>query len=145
MIKVLHVIPSLDRQSGGPAQVIWDFIEGSKKQVDYNICTNREGLTTQELNQLSEKHQIPIHHFDYFGSHSTKLSFSLLLWFLRNYKQFDIVHIHAGFSFTSEFVGIFCSALKTPFIYRPLGTLSPYSISAGNTLFKRLFLPLETK
>jgi len=143
MINVLHVIPSLDRQSGGPAQVIWDFIEGSKKQVDYQICTNREGLTTQELNQLSEKHQIPIHHFEYLGSHSTKFSFSLLLWFLRNYKQFDVVHIHAGFSLTSEFVGLFCRILGIPFIYRPLGTLSPYSLSAGNSLFKRLFLPLE--
>ncbi len=143
MIKVLHVIPSLDRKSGGPAQVIWDYIEGSKTQIEYQICTNREGLNNQDFNQLSEKHQIPIHHFDYLGTHSTKFSFSLFFWFFKNYKQFDVIHIHAGFSLTSEFVGLFCRILGIPFIFRPLGTLSPYSISAGNSLFKNVFLPLE--
>lgn len=143
MIKVLHVIPSLDRKSGGPAQVIWDYIDGSKEQIEYHICTNREGLSVQELEKLSAKHQISIHHFNYLGSHSTKFSFSLFFWFLKNYLQFDLIHIHAGFSLTSEFVGLFCRVLNISFIYRPLGTLSPYSLSSGNSLFKRIFLPLE--
>lgn len=57
-----------------------------------------------------------------------KLSLPLGSWLMRHVRQFDVVHIHALFSFAT-IPG--CRAARragVPYVMRPLGTLDPWSL-----------------
>lgn len=144
-MRILHIIPSLDKKSGGPAQVIWDFIDLTKADFSYEVCSTNEGLSDKEINHLQEEKTIPIHCFSYSGTHSTKRSLALFSWLKKECVQFDLVYIHAGFSLISEVSALICGFKKIPFVYRPLGTLSPYSLKAGRSFFKSMALFLEKR
>lgn len=144
-MRILHIIPSLDKKSGGPAQVIWDFIDLTKTDYSYEVCSTNEGISDKEIKQLQEKKQVPIHCFYYSGIHSTKRSNALFYWLWKECSRFDLVYIHAGFSLISEISALICGFKKIPFVYRPLGTLSPYSLKAGRSFFKTIALILEKR
>ena len=142
-MRILHVIPSIDKKSGGPAKAIWDYINLTKDVFDYEIFTTNEGLTNDEISELSSKNGIQIHAYDYIGRHSFKFSYKLLLSLLKHAITFEYVYIHAGFSIISQLAALICILVDQPYIYRPLGTLSPYSLKVGKSFIKKLMLPFE--
>jgi glycosyltransferase involved in cell wall biosynthesis len=69
-----------------------------------------------------------------------KVSPGLAWWLLRNVHRFDVVHIHALFSFSS--VAAACAArwAGVPYVIRPLGTLARYGMTQNRPWLKRLSL-----
>jgi glycosyltransferase involved in cell wall biosynthesis len=61
-------------------------------------------------------------------------------WLWQNVRRFDVVHIHALFSFSSIAAAIVARARGVPYIVRPLGTLMTYGISQRRPWLKRLSL-----
>jgi len=69
-----------------------------------------------------------------------KVSPSLFLWLMRNCRQFDVVHIHALFSFSSLAAAFAAWWHDVPYVIRPLGTLNRYGIKHRRSFLKGLSL-----
>jgi glycosyltransferase involved in cell wall biosynthesis len=60
----------------------------------------------------------------------------------RNIRDYDVVHIHALFSFTSVMAAWAARRAGVPYVVRPLGTLNRYGVTQRRPLLKRLSLKL---
>ncbi len=143
MKTIVHIIPSLSKSSGGPAQAIWQMTEAVKDDVESIILTTNEGLSKNELDDYQQLQHPKIYLFDYKGNHSYKVSLGLFKKAISLMNSVHTFHIHAGFSLISEWIALLCMVYKQNYVYRPLGTLSTYSLKAGNKFLKTLALPVE--
>lgn len=144
MKQICHVIPSLDPESGGPAQAIHHFINATASHHKHEILTTLEGIASVEDElRVRKRSHADISFFSYFGKHSFKWSAGLWKTLKRNADHIHLMHIHAGFSMISMAAARFCRINNIPYIYRPLGVFSEYSLSQGNQLLKKAFLPFE--
>lgn len=66
-----------------------------------------------------------------------KCSWSFARWINRHVRNYDLVHIHALFSFTSVVAASAANRAGVPYIVRPLGTLSPYGLRERRARLKR--------
>lgn len=67
-----------------------------------------------------------------------KVSIGCAWWLLHHAHQYDIVHIHALFSFTSAVAAWAARRANVPYVIRPLGTLNRYGIEQRRPALKRL-------
>jgi glycosyltransferase involved in cell wall biosynthesis len=70
---------------------------------------------------------IPIHLFKRSISEQWKVSLGLWNWLRRNVRHYDIVHIHAIWSFATVAASRAAERCNVPYIIRPAGMLSSYS------------------
>ncbi len=63
-------------------------------------------------------------------------------WIVRHVRDYDLVHVHALFSFTSAVAAMAARRAGVPYIVRPLGTLNRYGVEQRRPLLKRLSLSL---
>jgi glycosyltransferase involved in cell wall biosynthesis len=63
------------------------------------------------------------------------------MWLTGHVRDFDLVHVHAVFSYASMAAGRAALAAGVPFVVRPLGTLDPWSV-AHHRWRKRTLLSL---
>lgn len=68
-----------------------------------------------------------LHIFKRNFSESWKVSFGLALWLIKNISKYDVVHIHAIWSFSSTVSALLCRYNRVKYILRPAGMLSLYS------------------
>lgn len=73
--------------------------------------------------------------FDFY-----KIAPAMLPWLWRHVRSFDVVHIHALFSFTSTAASLIANWRGVPYVIRPLGTLSRYGVTQRRPWLKRLSL-----
>jgi len=71
-----------------------------------------------------------------------KISFGLARWLNRNIGRFDLVHIHALFSFASTAAAMVARRKKIPYVVRPLGVLNQWGLEHRRPLLKQLSLRL---
>ncbi len=141
-MRVLHVIPSLAKVHGGPSQAIELFEQACALQgiAMTTVTTDDDGPGKRTANTDTHLNS-PLGASRYFFRKNTefyKISFSLLLWLWQNVKKYDVVHIHALFSFTSTVASVIARMKKVPYIIRPLGTLNHYGRRHRRTFLKRL-------
>ena len=73
-------------------------------------------------------------------------SWPLTLWLWRNVRKFDVIHIHALFSYPSTAAAVCAKVTGTPFIVRPLGTLNQWGMQNRKRWLKTAsFLLLESR
>jgi glycosyltransferase involved in cell wall biosynthesis len=80
----------------------------------------------------------------YFARQSAFYTFSLPLtrWLATHAGRYDIVHIHALFSYASLPAAFFARRSGVPYVVRPLGTLSRWGLAHRRPSLKRLSFPL---
>jgi glycosyltransferase involved in cell wall biosynthesis len=61
-------------------------------------------------------------------------------WLWKHVAEFDVVHIHALFSFVSNAAALICRLRGVPYIVRPLGTLNSWGVTNRRPWLKRLSL-----
>lgn len=66
-----------------------------------------------------------------------KVSLPLARWLWRHVRDYDLVHIHALFSFSSVAAALAAAWRGVPFIVRPLGVLGRYGMSKRRPWLKR--------
>jgi glycosyltransferase involved in cell wall biosynthesis len=66
----------------------------------------------------------------------------VLFWLWCNVNHYDVIHIHAMFSFPSTVAGIVAWLKGTPYVVRPLGTLMSYGVGQRRPWLKRLSIKL---
>jgi glycosyltransferase involved in cell wall biosynthesis len=69
-----------------------------------------------------------------------KVSPGFARWINRHVQDYDLVHIHALFSFTSVAAAWAARSAGIPYLVRPLGTLNRYGIEKRRPWLKRLSL-----
>lgn len=65
-------------------------------------------------------------------------SIPLARWLTRHIREFDVVHIHALFSFSSVVAAYLARRQAVPYIIRPLGTLNDWGMKNRRPWLKRL-------
>ncbi len=145
-MKVLHVIPSLWRGDGGPTHALL-AIEKALTARGVNVETattddagpgKRNGKQCgQPLLEGGATHWYFRKRADFY-----KPAPSLLRWLSREVTRFDIVHIHALFSFTTTAAARAAHMAGVPYIVRPMGSLDRWGLQQRRPLFKQLSLSL---
>lgn len=141
-MKVLHVIPSLSRIHGGPSQALALMERALAAQgVTVETATTDDdgphrrngkpcGRPLQEngVTRWYFRKQI-----DFY-----KVSLAFSHWIGREAGQYDLLHIHALFSFTSSAAARAAQRAGVPYLLRPLGTLNQYGIEQRRRRIKAL-------
>tara|TARA_R110002096_G_scaffold285073_15_gene478930 strand:+ start:1165 stop:2355 length:1191 start_codon:yes stop_codon:yes gene_type:complete len=142
LMKVLHVIPSLSPAHGGPSKALPLMAEAlSAEGVEVTIVTTDDDGPGRRLPQPVEFPENtdfgPIWRFPK-QTEFYKVSFPLSKWIRRHINEFDVVHVHALFSYTSVAAARIARKAGVPYIIRPLGVLNSYGISNRRKLLKKL-------
>jgi glycosyltransferase involved in cell wall biosynthesis len=102
-----------------------------RRHVDVTIATtdaDGPGRLAMPLERTQLFHDVPTIVFRRQFSEAYKYSAPLARWLDANVSRFDLVHIHAVFSHASMAAAAACRKHGVPYVVRPLGTLTPWSL-----------------
>jgi len=149
-LRVLHVIPSVSPLRGGPSKAVIEMVAALRQSgVNAEIATTNDhgaGLLDIELNQIIEHKGVPIRFFKRFSPPAVALrefaySWAFQRWLKKNISDYDVVHIHAIFSFCSSYAMLLARRRDIPYVVRPIGQLERWSL-AQSSLRKLRYLNL---
>lgn len=145
-MKVLHVIPSLADAHGGPSGVM-RLIERALRErgVEVETATTDDGgadrrngkpvgvlLREEDANRWYFRRTTNLY----------KVSLPFARWILGHAHDYDLIHVHALFSFTSSIAALAARRAQVPYVVRPLGTLNRYGVTQRRPWLKRLSIAL---
>ena len=150
-LKVLHVIPSISPRRGGPSQAAIEMVNALRlRHVDASILTTNDDceslLTDLPIGGWTSYCGVPVLAFPRWNPPIRVLkeyifSSRLNRWFPGNIRNFDIIHVHALFSYPSTVAMMHARRARIPYLLRTIGQLSPWSL-AQSKLRKQLMLKL---
>ena len=131
-LRVLHVIPSVAASSGGPSKAIaqMERVLSEAGHEVVTVATDDDGPgrrltvaagTAVQCNGATRLY-FPLQCRPY------KVSLPLLAWLRREVPNFDVVHVHALFSFAPVAAARIARRAGVPYIIRPLGVLNRYGM-----------------
>jgi glycosyltransferase involved in cell wall biosynthesis len=143
-MKALHVIPSLSFAHGGPSHAI-RLTERALRMQGVEIetaTTDDDGPGARNGKRCGvplTEHGVTRRYFrkrlEFY-----KASPGFARWIYAQVQDYDVVHIHALFSFTSVAAAWAARGAGVPYVVRPLGTLNRYGVKKRRPWLKRLSL-----
>ena len=152
-MKILHIIPSVSPVRGGPSKDIIEMVSAlNKLGIDTEIATtNDDGDQEMEvtLDALDVYQGVPVRFFQRFSPPISALrefaySGDFRRWLKANIERYDVIHVHAIFSFTSSYAMYLARKRGIAYVVRPIGQLDSWSLKQSS-LRKWLFLTLFEK
>lgn len=148
-MRILHVIPSVSSARGGPSVLLRTLAGGlAQSGVEVHVATTDD----DSMDVIDRPHGIPISDggatYWYFKrqTHFYTVSLPLSKWLRIHVADYDVVHIHALFSFPSVSAAYWARRMRVPYIIRPLGTLNRWGLENRRPWLKRIsLLCLERK
>lgn len=141
-IRVLHVIPSVSPTQGGPSFALPLFARAAMgKGATVAIATTNDDGPDAQLD-------VPLNEFAkgpsgvaciYFrkNTEAYKVSLGLARWLRRHAADYDVVHVHALFSFSSYAAARAARRSGVPYIVRPLGVLNRWGLENRRRILKQ--------
>jgi len=147
--KILHVIPSVGPQRGGPSVLMRTLARAlSQAGMEVHVATTDDNGPGRLRVPLGVPQQEDGATFWYFPRQTRFYTFSwpLTRWLARHVREFDLVHIHALFSYAALPAALLAHRAGVPYIVRPLGTLNRWGIENRRPWLKKLsFRVLESR
>ena len=150
-LKVLHVIPSISPRRGGPSQAVIEMVTALRlRGVDATILTTNDDceslLTDLPTGGWTTYSGVPVLAFPRWSPPMGALrefaySAGLNQWLTNNISNFDLLHVHALFSFPSTVAMLQARRSCVPYLLRTIGQLSPWSLARSKAR-KKLMLRL---
>jgi glycosyltransferase involved in cell wall biosynthesis len=139
-MKILHVIPSLSQVHGGPTNALL-LMERALAALGISIetaTTDDEGHGLHNGKVLGQAlvENGAVHWYFRKATEFYKVSPAFANWIASEVRRFDVVHIHALFSFTSVVTAWAARRAGVPYVIRPLGTLNEYGREKRRRLLK---------
>lgn len=145
-LRVLHVIPSVSHSSGGPSKAIGQMervlaesgVEVVTATTDDDGPHGRLDVSTGTAIACNGATRF------YFPRQTGpyKASLPMLRWLRREVPGFDLVHVHALFSFAPVAAAWIARSSGVPYIIRPLGVLNRYGMVERRSRLKALSVGL---
>ncbi len=141
-IRVLHVIPSLGPARGGPSFALVSLARELERQgVSVEVCATDDNGPDRLKVQLSGPKPTRWNSVTtWFFPRQTRFytfSWPLTWWLVRHVHRYDLVHIHALFSYAALPASVAARLSRVPYVVRPLGTLNAYGMTRRRPLLKR--------
>ena len=131
-MRVLHVIPSAAPADGGPNLAVRAIARGlAARGVEVTVATtNASGSDTLDvpLGTPVIDEGVVYRYFARTVPGSWKFSWPLTRWLWANAAGYDVVHVHALFSYATIPGCRAAAHAPVPYVLRPLGTLSEWSL-----------------
>jgi glycosyltransferase involved in cell wall biosynthesis len=130
-LKVLHVIPSIGPARGGPSFVIRTLAGG---QAEYGMDVHVAATDDDGPGQRTPPASVPFTEAGvtyWIFPRQTRFylfSFPLTRWLWRHAREYDVIHIHALFSYSAIAAALSAARAGVPYIVRPLGTLNRWGM-----------------
>jgi glycosyltransferase involved in cell wall biosynthesis len=132
-MNVLHVIPTIDLEKGGPSHGVRMMAEAcAARGLQVEVAATSYGTSrgTADPGRLWEYQEGGVIYrlFPQVRGSRWNLSLPLTRWLLAQAGRYDVLHVHAPFSYPTLAA---CGAARrrgAPYIYRTMGTLDPWSL-----------------
>lgn len=145
-MRVLHVIPSLSLDHGGPTRAL----------AMMERALSAEGVTVETVtsdddgprDRLSRPLAVPVQENGvtrrYFPRRTVfyKVSPAMGRWLAQHVRDYDLLHVHALFSYSSVAAARAARRAGVPYVLRPLGTLARYGVMQRRPWLKQASLAL---
>lgn len=135
------MIPSVSLKDGGPSIAI-AAMERALTSMGVEVTT---ATTDSELSFLESPVNGATRVYARKRSEFYKVAPAIVPWLIANISKFDVVHIHALFSFTSTVAAWIARSRRVPYIVRPLGTLTSYGVRRRRPGLKKISLALAER
>lgn len=145
-MRVLHVIPSLSLAHGGPTRALAMMeraltAEGVTVETVTSDDDGPRGRLIRPLAVPVMENGVARRYFPRrIGFY--KASPALGRWLAGHVRDYDLVHIHALFSYSSIAAARAARRAGVPYVLRPLGTLARYGVTQRRPWLKRVSLAL---
>src|SRR5947209_2891066 len=101
-MKILHVIGGVSWRYGGTTATVLSLCDALARQPGIQIeiaTTDADGPNRRFTEETAPKTSFPVHVFRRDYSESWKFSLGLFRWLFRHARDYDLIHIHAVWSF----------------------------------------------
>lgn len=141
-MRVLHVIPSVSDLRGGPSYAVRTMERALLAQgVQIELATTDDdgdrAFLKKPLN-LWVREDGAVRRYFHRSTRFYMCSWTFARWIVRHARDYDLLHIHALFSFTSTVAAWAARWHGVPYVIRPLGVLNRYGILNRRPYLKKL-------
>ena len=132
-MRVLHVIPAVAERYGGPSAALRGMVGAlAARGVEVTVATtdaDGSGRLAVALEQPVVEDGATYMYFARTLPGEYKFSWPLTRWLWRNVRRFDVVHVHALFSYPTLPACRVSRRAGVPYVLRPLGTLGAWGLA----------------
>lgn len=150
-MKILHVIPSISPDLGGPSQVALNLVQAlNELGLTAEILTTNFGMDNVPLGEKTQYEydaslgrSVPVWFMPYNHPNLKEFIFSRVatVWLWQNLKNYDILDHHYLFSYLPTCAAAIARWQKIPYTVRTMGQLTPWALSQGR-LKKQIYTAL---